>query len=87
MKPLTKRLQTALDLLPGCRLAADIGCDHGIAAEALLCQRKCQKVLACDISAPSLEKAKARQTRAGVAAQSEFYCSDGLAKTNVADCE
>ena len=49
MKPLTKRLQTALDLLPACRLAADIGCDHGIAAEALLCQRKCQKVLALSL--------------------------------------
>ncbi|MFR8078260.1 MAG: tRNA (adenine(22)-N(1))-methyltransferase [Christensenellales bacterium] len=85
MKPLTKRLQTALDLLPACRLAADIGCDHGIAAEALLCQRKCQKVLACDISAPSLEKAKARLTRAGLAAHAEFFCCDGLAKANEAD--
>ena len=85
MKPLTKRLQTALDLLPACRLTADIGCDHGIAAEALLCQRKCQKVLACDISAPSLEKAKARLTRAGLAAHAEFFCCDGLAKANEAD--
>ena len=47
MKPLTRRLQTALDLLPVCHIAADIGCDHGIAAEALLCQRKCQRVRVC----------------------------------------
>lgn len=71
MKPLTKRLQTALDLLPACHIAADIGCDHGIAAEALLCQHKCQRVLACDISAPSLAKARARLTRAGLAGHAE----------------
>ena len=44
-----------------------------------------QKVLACDISAPSLEKAKARLTRAGLAAHAEFFCCDGLAKANEAD--
>ena len=85
MKPLTRRLQTALDLLPVCHIAADIGCDHGIAAEALLCQRKCQRVLACDISAPSLAKAKARLTQAGLAAHADFFCCDGLAKAGEAD--
>ena len=85
MKPLTKRLQTALDLLPACHIAADIGCDHGIAAEALLCQRKCQRVLACDISAPSLAKAQARLTRAGLAGHADFFCCDGLAKAREAD--
>ena len=85
MKPLTKRLQTALDLLPACHIAADIGCDHGIAAEALLCQHKCQRVLACDISAPSLAKARARLTRAGLAGHADFFCCDGLAKAREAD--
>ena len=85
MKPLTRRLQTALDLLPACRCAADVGCDHGIAAEALLCQHKCQRVLACDISAPSLEKAKARLAQAGLTAYADFFCCDGLAKAREAD--
>lgn len=85
MKPLTKRLQAALDLLPFCRCVADVGCDHGLATRALLEQGKCEHVIATDISAPSLAKAEARLRRAGLAEKASFYCCDGLACAARAD--
>lgn len=85
MKGLSNRLQTALDLLPVCCCVADVGCDHGIATLALLRQGKCQRVLACDISAPSLEKARKRLTQAGLAEKASFECCDGLERAQQAD--
>lgn len=54
-----KRLEAALALLPKESVLADIGCDHGLLSKAALDTGKAVKVYACDISAPSLEKARA----------------------------
>lgn len=85
MRPLTKRLQTALDLLPPCHCVADVGCDHGLATQALLEQGICQRAIATDISAPSLAKAQARLRRAGLLDNVTFACCDGLARAGQAD--
>ena len=57
MLHLCKRLQAVLELTPRGEPVADIGCDHGRLACALL-QRGAPWVTAVDISEPSLEKAR-----------------------------
>ena len=69
-----RRLEAALELLPSGVVLADIGCDHGKLCFDALETRKATKVYACDISAPSLEKA--RKALKGLNA--EFVCCDGL---------
>ncbi|MCI9032082.1 MAG: SAM-dependent methyltransferase [Clostridia bacterium] len=71
-----RRLEAALELLPSGVVLADIGCDHGKLCFDALETRKATKVYACDISAPSLEKA--RKALKGLNA--EFVCCDGLEK-------
>ena len=53
---LSKRLQEIYDLIPSCQIVADIGTDHGFIPEKLLLEKKCQKVIASDISKQSLSK-------------------------------
>ena len=53
---LRPRLSRALDMLRGSQTVADIGSDHGRLAVALLQPGAAERVIACDISAPSLEK-------------------------------
>ena len=57
MLHLCKRLQAVLELTPRGEPVADIGCDHGRLACALL-QQGAPWVTAVDISEPSLEKAR-----------------------------
>lgn len=54
---LTPRLQRALEWLKSYEHPCDIGCDHGKLSAALL-QQGCERVIACDISEPSLQKAR-----------------------------
>ena len=57
---------------------ADIGCDHGQLSAYLL--ERCEKlsVLASDVSAPSLEKAKKLIGGKGFASRARFAVADGL---------
>lgn len=71
-----RRLEAALELLPSGTVLADIGCDHGKLCLEALKTGKATKVYACDISAPSLEKAR----RALAGQNAEFVCCDGLEK-------
>jgi tRNA (adenine22-N1)-methyltransferase len=52
------RLKAVLDMTPACKTAADIGCDHGKLAVALIESGKAKHVIATDISAASLHKAQ-----------------------------
>ena len=63
---LRPRLSRALDMLRGSQTVADIGSDHGRLAVALLQQGAAERVIACDICAPSLEKARALCSRCGL---------------------
>ena len=55
---MTDRLEKIFALIPECERFADIGCDHGYIAEAMLKSGKAKKVIIADISAKCLEKAE-----------------------------
>ena len=55
---MTDRLQRIFALIPYCDTFADIGCDHGYMAQAMLCGNKCEKVIIADVSEKCLKKAQ-----------------------------
>lgn len=55
---MSKRFNILLSLIPDCRVFADVGCDHGYIAYEMLKNRKCDRVIASDISAECLQKAE-----------------------------
>lgn len=55
---MTERLKIIFDNIPKCSVFADVGCDHGYIAKAMLVSGKAEKVIASDISAKCLEKAE-----------------------------
>jgi tRNA (adenine22-N1)-methyltransferase len=75
---LSPRLLAAAQMLPLCECAADIGCDHGKLAAFLLEQGRCRRVIAADVSAPSLEKAKSLALARGWQQRMETRLGDGL---------
>lgn len=56
---MSKRIDTIVSLITPCDGFADVGCDHGYVAKAVLDEGKAKKVFVTDISEPSLNKAKA----------------------------
>ena len=78
MITLNKRMKTITDMAERVSVIADVGCDHGKLGTALLLQDKADKVLFCDISAPSLEKARILTENQGLSDRAEFFCRDGL---------
>ena len=52
------RLKAIIDMVPECGVAADIGCDHGKVAAALIRRGKAQRAVCSDISGKSLDKAR-----------------------------
>ena len=59
--------------------AADIGCDHGLLAAHLLQARHDLRVIASDVSAPSLDKARRLIISLGMESRAKFRVADGLA--------
>ena len=55
---MTERLQIIFNAIPNCEVFADIGCDHGYIANAMMRSGKAQKVIISDISAKCLLKAE-----------------------------
>ena len=76
---LRPRLQAAADMINGSRLSADIGCDHGRLSVALLQQGRADRVIASDISAPSLQKATELAALCGLESRLTTVLSDGMA--------
>ena len=76
---LRPRLQAAADMINGSHLAADIGCDHGRLSVALLQQGRADRVIASDISAPSLQKATELAALCGLGSRLTTVLSDGMA--------
>ena len=54
---MTKRLQIIYNHISSGEVFADVGCDHGYVAKAVLDSGKFKKVIISDISKPSLDKA------------------------------
>ena len=55
---MTERLKIIFSELVSCKKFADVGCDHGYIAKAMLDANKAERVIISDISAPSLKKAE-----------------------------
>lgn len=74
---MTDRLRRLYELIPKCKVFADIGCDHGYIAKQVLDYNLADKVYASDVSALSLEKA---EKLVGMAYEGRFYTfvSDGF---------
>jgi tRNA (adenine22-N1)-methyltransferase len=72
------RIETILSMMPVCRVAADIGTDHGLVAWGILNGGKAKKVIATDISAASLRKAQ-KYAAAHTISEMETRLGDGLA--------
>ena len=54
---LSTRLENIVSLCDSVSTIADIGCDHGYVSAELILSNKCDRVIATDISEPSLNKA------------------------------
>ena len=83
---ITPRLAAALEMLQGSDTVADIGCDHGRLTAALLQKQICRRVVASDISEPSLAKARQLIEHIGFEAQVSFRIGDGCSVLNAGEC-
>lgn len=83
---LGKRLRAVAEEVEG-RCLADVGCDHGKVSLVCLLEGKVDKVIACDISSKSLQKAIEIAKTYG-ASKIDFRVGDGLEvlNDNEADC-
>ena len=82
---MTERLKIIFSALPDCEKFADVGCDHGYIAKAMLKSGKCKSVIVSDISANCLIKAERLlfdEIKSGTA---ESVVSNGFEKVKGAD--
>lgn len=82
---MTDRLIEIFNALPACEVFADVGCDHGYIAKAMLDSGKCKKAIISDVSQKCLDKAKnllSDYARKGVV---ESVLSDGF--QNIKFCD
>ena len=76
--PISPRLLACADLVPPCRRAADVGCDHGYLAIHLIQSGIAEQVIASDINEAPLQSALHNAVRYGVREKMTFYRSDGV---------
>ena len=76
--PISPRLLACALLVPPCRRAADVGCDHGYLAIHLLQSGAVESVIASDINEMPLQSALHNAVRYGVREKMSFYLSDGV---------
>ena len=77
---MTERLKIIFDNIPNCQVFADIGCDHGYIAKAMVVSGKAEKVIASDISAKCLEKAEEILYKEISLGKAESVVSNGFEK-------
>ena len=75
---MSKRIEKLVELFPGARSVADIGCDHGYTSILLAKAEKAEKIIACDIGQAPLESAKKNILREGLTDRIECRLGDGL---------
>lgn len=73
-----ERLALIYDMAPRCRLAADIGTDHGYLICALVGSGRAERGIAADISPPSLDKARKEAESRGLSHKIRTVQGDGL---------
>lgn len=72
------RLSCAMELLSGARVVADVGCDHGRLACALVQRGLAARCVAVDISPASIEKTRRFAALVGVSDRVDARLGDGL---------
>ena len=82
---MTERLQKIFSSIPNAKVFADIGCDHGYIAKAMLESGKCEKVIVSDISEKCLNKARELLSENIANGSAESVVSDGFDKVVGAD--
>lgn len=75
---LDARLSRVADMVPRCGVCADIGADHGLLSAQLLASGRVERMYICDISAPSLDKARRLFEGDALAGRARFEVGDGL---------
>ena len=75
---LDERLRAAADWVADSDICADIGCDHGRLGAVLLGENRCRRLLAADVSAKALAKARRRIEALGYGPRTVFAVADGL---------
>ena len=78
MIKLTDRLQLIADMIETGETMADIGTDHGFLPLYLMESGKSPRVIMCDISGPSLDKAREAAAQTGITSGAECREGDGL---------
>ena len=76
--PISPRLLACADLVPPCRRAADVGCDHGYLSIHLLQSGIVEQIIASDIHEAPLQSALHNAVRYGVREKMSFFRSDGV---------
>ena len=82
---MTERLKEIFSNLPSCDTFADIGCDHGYIAKAMLESGKCKRAIVSDISAKCLSKAEALLSENIKNGSAQSVVSDGFDKISFCD--
>jgi tRNA (adenine22-N1)-methyltransferase len=82
---LSPRLAAVADLVPACRVAYDIGTDHGWLPIRLVQQGRCMRAVAADLRPGPLHRASSHIHRHGLADRIETRLTDGLAGFEVGD--
>jgi len=72
------RMRQIIDMVPASGTVADIGCDHGKVAVALVQSGRAQRAVCGDISAGSLDKARKRVRECGLEARVALREGSGL---------
>jgi len=80
------RIEELVSAIPYTDTFADVGCDHGYVAEAMLKSGKCKKAYVSDVSEKCLEKAKKLLSGFISAGSAEAVVSDGFEKLPECDC-
>ena len=83
---MTNRLQIIFSAIPECEVFADVGCDHGYIADAVLKSGKCNRVVLSDISAKCLNKAEILLQEEILNGRATAVVSNGLEKVGKVDC-
>lgn len=75
---LPPRLEYVFSFTKNSRLTADVGTDHGKLAAALLISGRAERVVACDVNAGPLAKARELIEKLGLSDRAELRLADGL---------
>ena len=83
---MTERLEYIFREIPACDTFADVACDHGYIANAMLSGGRCRRAFIADISKKSLKKAQTLLEPFIKSGKCESFVSDGFSKIPKSDC-